>query len=190
MIKTWPTLEVLENKAQAAPKFMRPSLTPYAAFVEGFISDADCSAIIRASYEVGGHEFPKCGAITREMAFDPSLDPVEATARGLNELYFGYDLDDGQHSFIQTYDKGGSYPMHMDGSPGQTRKLTAVVMLSEPSQYEGGLLSLHVTPVKFLVPKTRGTLVIFPSWIYHDVSEVTSGIRQTVNMGFWGPPFK
>lgn len=189
-IKTFPTLEQLEERAAKTPDFMRPNTIPFAAYIEGFLKDEECSAIIRRMHSVEPHSFRGCDAETREIEFDPVLDPIEATARALNELFWGFDLDDGQHSFCQTYTRGDRYQRHMDGSPGQNRKLTAVALLTDPSEYEGGLLRLYYQPVIFPAPRTRGTILVFPSWLEHEVLPITSGRRQTVNMGFWGPQFR
>jgi PKHD-type hydroxylase len=79
---------------------------------------------------------------------------------------------------------------YTQGAIGFSRKLTSVILLTDPSEYEGGALSLLIYPELIDIPKTRGTMVVFPSWLLHQVSPVENGIRQTLNVGFYGPPFR
>lgn len=187
---TFPSEVGLERAHGNTPEFMRPSKVPYAVSLEGALSPDQCNEILRELSQLEVYLVPGCGASTQECVSAPSLDPIEIVARNINDLFFGFDIDFGQHSWLQTYEVGGNYHRHMDGSPGQTRKLTAVAFLSNPGDYAGGRLKLFVSPKTFVVPKTRGTIVVFQHWVEHEVSPLTEGIRQTINMGFWGPPFK
>lgn len=187
---TFPSETALERAYSSTPDFMRPSEVPYAVSLEGALSVDECESISDVLESVDSYSVKGCGAVTREIVASPVLDPIETIARNINDWYFKFDLDAGQHSWLQTYMPNGDYHRHMDGSPGQTRKLTAVAILSSPLTYDGGRLTMYVAPKTFVVPKTRGTVVVFQHWVEHDVSTVTSGKRQTINMGFWGPPFK
>lgn len=187
---TFPSEHSMGLALLNAPAFMRPSPVPYAVSLEGALSHDECDLIQDRLAYLEPYTVPGCGAVTRECHGDALLNPIETVARNINSRYFGFDLDEGQHSWLQTYEAGGDYHRHMDGTPGQTRKLTAVAILSSPLSYEGGRLKMYVDPRHFTVPKTRGTIVVFQHWVEHDVSPITVGTRQTINMGFWGPPFK
>lgn len=187
---TFPTADVLDHYSANTPDFMRPNTVPYAAILPGYLEESECDAIQTTLSRVDPYTFSKCGAVTREVVAAPVLDPIEFAARCLNRIYWDYDIDPGQHSWMQTYEAGGEYRRHMDGSPGQMRKLTAVALLSDESTYEGGNLTLYVPPQSLSIPRTRGTVVVFQHWVDHDVSPVTKGLRQTINMGFWGPNFR
>ena len=189
-LETFPTAEELQKRMTSFPQFMRPNGSPFAVWYEGFLSGAECDAIIEEMETHEPYTVRGCGAITRECHEDPVLNTIEQFARGTNGLYWNYDLDPGQHSWFQTYDNGAKYQAHMDGEPGQTRKLTAVALLSDESDYVGGDLRLVVVPKSLWVPRKRGTVVVFLPWMVHEVKPVSSGLRQTINMGFWGPPFK
>lgn len=189
LIKTFPSEADIQRYAAATPEYMRPSLVPYAVIFEGILSDEEC---IEIEQRLGGLEpyvVPGCNAVTRECISDPSLDMIEKVARSANDWYFNFDLDPDPVSWLQTYKRDSKYQRHMDAAPGQTRKLTAVALLSDPLRYDGGDLTLYVAPKRFVVPKTRGTIVVFQHWVEHDVSVVDNGFRKTINMGFWGPPF-
>lgn len=187
---TFPSVRIREEASWETPEFMRPSKVPYAVSLEGALTSQECYKIREALSHIEAYKVAGCGAVTREIVAAPCLDPIETVARNVNSVFFGYDIDPGQHSWLQTYGPNDGYKRHMDGSPGQTRKLTAVAMLSDVRDYEGGRLTMYAEPRDFVVPKTIGTVVVFQHWVEHEVSPITAGIRQTINMGFWGPPFK
>ena len=83
----------------------------------------------------------------------------------------------------------GYYDWHVDMGPGKAnRKLSLVCQLSDPSEYEGGELQIHTGQIH-TVEKKKGLVVIFPSYLLHCVTPVTSGKRQTLVLWIEGPPF-
>jgi predicted 2-oxoglutarate/Fe(II)-dependent dioxygenase YbiX len=40
------------------------------------------------------------------------------------------------------------------------------------------------------MPRTRGTLVVFPGWTVHEVEPVTAGERWALIVNGWGPPLR
>jgi len=80
---------------------------------------------------------------------------------------------------------GGHYDWHMDVGPNgiSHRKISAVVQLSEPSEYEGGKLQIKNGPGELDVPQGKGTVVIFPSFLLHRVTPLISGNRKS--LVFW-----
>ena len=55
----------------------------------------------------------------------------------------------------------------------QKRKLTVVVQLSDPADYDGGELEVWPDSTVRTAPRDRGTAVIFPSFALHRVTPVT-----------------
>jgi PKHD-type hydroxylase len=84
----------------------------------------------------------------------------------------------------------GTYDWHVDRGPGPTRKLSLVLQLSNPEDYVGGELHLLCNPESTLINKKRGLIVVFPSYVLHKVTPVTSGTRQTLVTWFSGPNFR
>lgn len=189
-IKLFPWENEIDRYANAIPDYMRPSSVPFAVVFEGALTSYVCDRIQDRTETWEPYTNHSCDATSREIHNHEVLRPIEDIARYLNAKFFDYDLDPGQHSWLQTYRQGQSYDRHMDGAPGQTRKLTAVAMLSDSSDYSGGDLKLDVDPWFCAVPRARGTVVLFQHWVPHLVTPVLHGLRQTINMGFWGPPFK
>lgn len=193
MLHTFPPREVILGARKAAKPYMQPTDLPFAVVAEGVLTDWQCDDILADAKTLDPLKLHICEATTRECYWPLAhvYKPILSYAEMINGIFWDYDVNFRDAAgFHQTYEAGGKYQLHMDGQVGQMRKLTAVAMLSDPDTYEGGDLVLHYHPNKFKVPRTRGTIVIFMSWMLHEVTEVTSGNRQTINLGFWGPNFR
>lgn len=84
---------------------------------------------------------------------------------------------------------GGHYDWHPDSGPGlSNRKLSCVLQLSDPSEYEGGELQIHSGNEKntINVPKEKGLLCFFPSFLLHRVTPVYNGTRKSLVTWFSG----
>ena len=107
-------------------------------------------------------------------------------AKQLNGQFFEFDLYGFVEDFQYTvyYPNGSHYTWHMDkgfSSKGDSpRKLSIVLQLSDPAEYEGGDLELFTEAQSTIITKEKGQVVAFPSWIIHRVTPVTKGIRRTL----------
>tara|TARA_R100000005_G_scaffold61929_1_gene31891 strand:+ start:34 stop:663 length:630 start_codon:yes stop_codon:yes gene_type:complete len=109
------------------------------------------------------------------------------------------------------YDKGQYYDWHCDSwdrpyvreandpSNGKIRKLSVTVSLSDPKDYKGGELEFdfrnkdpdkkpNIVKCKEILPK--GSLVVFPSFVWHRVCPVKKGSRYSLVIWNLGWPFK
>jgi PKHD-type hydroxylase len=70
-------------------------------------------------------------------------------------------------------------------------KLTAILNISTEA-YEGGDFELIVTSLDspVTIPKEKGKLIIFPSFLFHRVTPVTRGVRKSLVSWIYGPKFK
>jgi predicted 2-oxoglutarate/Fe(II)-dependent dioxygenase YbiX len=187
---TLPSTEDLELLQKAAPIWMNPNKQPYAVVAPGYFSEEQCENIVEKGMQEEPYKQNGCGAETRELPGAAFLQDLDLFARTANNIFWGLELHDEYVGWLQTYDVGGNYQTHMDSAPGQARKLTAVLMLTDDNAYLGGDLMIHPPPFQWQVPKKQGTVVVFLPYLLHTVTPVTYGVRQTINMGFWGPPFK
>lgn len=112
----------------------------------------------------------------------------------LNASYYGFDLTGfGEPLQLSNYHEGnqGTYKLHQDlTSEGASRKLSVVLQLSDPVDYEGGNLQLLLSKEPVNMSKNRGSIVVFPTWTLHQVTPVTKGTRQSLVSWVTGPPFK
>jgi len=87
---------------------------------------------------------------------------------------------------------GGHYDWHMDIGPGSIshRKVSVVIQLSDPSEYEGGDLELWYGGGVIQIPKNKGLTVIFPSFSMHRVTPITKGTRKSLVLWLGGEHYK
>ena len=114
--------------------------------------------------------------------------------RNINSDYYRFDLF-GFHEDLQytVYNKDGHFDYHMDlniETDLPTRKLSCVLQLSDPEEYEGGNLLVYGEAGPVSIKKKRGFVVVFPSYLLHKVEPITSGVRKTLVSWITGPPFK
>lgn len=190
---TIPDTITLSTRKKLTPAYMRPSSLPLAVVMPGVLTGKTCDAILEYCNERPSYNVKGCGAETREcpMPLDGVFTQLELAGQIVNEDFWNFDLDEYATAWMQTYRYPGSYHKHADGTVGQNRKLTAVAMLSDSSEYAGADLLLHTfQDPPFVIPPHRGTVAVFPSWVIHEVTPMQKGLRQTINMGWFGPPFK
>lgn len=111
---------------------------------------------------------------------------------------------------------GDFYTWHTDSGDrpqsqgGRYRKLSSTIQLSGPDEYEGGNFqwiepihlfdklkstgtqSIDVDPYIKTAPfsaKERGTLIVFPSFVHHQVQPVTRGTRVSLVSWYHGQPY-
>ena len=84
------------------------------------------------------------------------------------------------------------YGWHQDygGKIAPSRKLSLVLQLSDPAQYEGGNLQVMTGGEPANVRKQRGLIAAFPAYTLHQVTPVTQGTRQSLVAWISGPPFR
>lgn len=110
-----------------------------------------------------------------------------------NKDHFLYNVDDFGPMQYTKYQKDGHYCWHWDvffGWQKNTRKISVVVMLNDPEDYEGGEFEIvtngNLDEIKQLKP-LKGDVLFFASWMPHRVLPVTSGERNTLVTWVTGP---
>jgi PKHD-type hydroxylase len=118
-------------------------------------------------------------------------EPCQFTKYKLNQ-YYDWHCD----SWNKPYNK----PNTQDH--GKIRKISMTCQLTDGSEYEGGELefdfrdydphmrdeSIHLKQFKQILPK--GSIVLFPSFVWHRVKPITKGIRYSLVVWNLGYPFK
>lgn len=124
-------------------------------------------------------------------------DGIGYIARQLNGQFFNFDIWGFQEDFQYTVygDEEDHYTWHMDRGMSKNtglapRKLSLVLQLSDPDEYEGGDLEIFVDREPITIEKKKGLIVAFPSFIMHRVTPVTKGTRKTLVVWLTGPSFK
>ena len=100
-----------------------------------------------------------------------------------------YSLDDIQYS---KYSQNGKYDFHIDIGEGRNslRKLSCSILLNDPNNFEGGDFEywINKSPQKILLEK--GSIVFFPSFFLHRVTEVTDGERESLVLWIGGDSYQ
>lgn len=102
---------------------------------------------------------------------------------------FMYDIDRIEPFQYTVYKPGQFYDWHFDSFQhyeSLERKISGVLFLSDPSEYEGGELEVitNGSPDRSeLIKPYKGELVFFDSHFCHKVHPVASGVRKT--LVFW-----
>ena len=115
---------------------------------------------------------------------------------------WNYHWDWSEACQFTKYDgtKKQHYDWHTDAGTrvnenGKIRKLSMTVALVDGSEYEGGDFEINMSsPEKEIIhvvkqAKIKGSVTIFPSFVWHRVKPVTSGTRYSLVNRHQGRPF-
>jgi PKHD-type hydroxylase len=107
-------------------------------------------------------------------------DKISDLAHTANTNMWNYDIwgynDQLQYTIYEG--NGGHYDWHADLGPSiSNRKLSCVLQLSDPNDYDGGELELNSGAGSIKIEKKKGRIVFFSSFVLHRVTPVTSGTR-------------
>lgn len=93
---------------------------------------------------------------------------------------------------LAEYGPGQFYDWHLDFGNGRfsIRKLSFIVQLTDPADYEGGSVELLCAREPVAATTAQGAAVAFPSYLLHRVNAVTSGVRHSLVGWIGGPPFR
>jgi PKHD-type hydroxylase len=112
----------------------------------------------------------------------------------INDRFWNFDLNKIETLQYSTYNEGQFYKRHIDSlyhTPGKSaRKLSFSVLLSDDDEYEGGDLIIHVNETPMYTKRKKGTIIFFPSYMMHEVTEITKGTRQALVGWITGPAFR
>lgn len=126
------------------------------------------------------------------------FDKLNFVIQSINEMYYNFNLNGYETFQYTTYDAAelGEYNWHMDMGFGHmpqnmhdTRKLSLTLMLND--DFEGGDFQVcdgnQDEPIT--IERKKGRCVLFPSFIGHKVTPVTSGTRKSIVIWVVGPKF-
>jgi PKHD-type hydroxylase len=174
------------------------------AFANNVFSKEECQTIIDIAKNKGlinGTTFNKSSdARDSKISWLYPIDNMDWAYRRvadvsvhLNEKYFNFDLFGMNEGFQFTNYQApsGKYGKHIDRSKSTAvRKLSVSIQLTNPDDYEGGELYLYDDDKGTVMDKTQGTLIMFPSFVLHEVMPVTKGERNSLVTWITGNQFK
>jgi PKHD-type hydroxylase len=123
------------------------------------------------------------------------FDKMITTVDYANEHFWKFDLRDIKEAIQYTEypEDGGHYVYHIDVGEGEflnQRKVSVTIQLTDESDYDGGYLEILRGSEPDVMPKKKGSIVLFPSFLLHRVTPVTRGTRKSLVMWIGGGSFK
>jgi PKHD-type hydroxylase len=186
---------------------------------EGVVSPDICNSLVNRfnenSYKdatVGGNSSP----ITNKKIRDAQIQWAEKNdllecilarfiTQANQEALWNFDITEPEIVQIGKYEENQFYKQHIDsyikgpdviatGLGGKLiipmlsqRKISASLLLNNESEYEGGDLIILDETVE---TKKQGSIIVFPSFMAHQVTPVTSGVRYSAVCWMAGPKWK
>ena len=176
------------------------------AALDGFLTPAECDSLQALASDIA----PAKISTQIEGFVDPNLRTSdigwingnadsgwlfrrlwEAIGEANNQM-FHYDiqfLEPLQYTIYRA-EQQGFYDKHYDWGAGDSgmRKLSFSIQLSDDVEYSGGDVVLYTGDKGGIsIPRTKGTITVFPSWMMHEVTPVTQGVRKSLVGWFQGP---
>jgi PKHD-type hydroxylase len=172
-------------------------------FYKNLYTKEECAEIYNICKDTSSKVFEDAPANGKDLTatvidrnqFGNHLDKFFSMVEEANEDVFGFDLypNSPRSVNLNVYNLFKRYDYHKDAAiKGSTRdvKLTAILNISQ-TQYSGGQFEIfdgYDATVEEI--NECGSLLIFPSFLYHRVMPVTEGQRITLSAWFSGPNWK
>jgi PKHD-type hydroxylase len=122
---------------------------------------------------------------------------------------WNFQWDWTETSQFTEYKPGQFYGWHQDANPapyhkespvnfvGKIRKLSCSILLNHPHEYKGGELQFNLRNnveddevITATEAQLKGSIIVFPSFVWHQVKPVTEGTRYSLVTWHLGQPWK
>lgn len=169
------------------------------SFCQYIINSADWDKAKKGEYETPDGNMGKDSVVRdTDIIFYNEAHPLFCVLQSFilkaNALAnWNYDLSGFEHVQLGKYVEKGHYEWHSDifkpDEANMQRKLTAVLLLSDKQDYEGGNLEFSDTQDKSPLQEI-GSIIVFPSFLKHRVNPVLKGVRYSAVCWAVGPTFR
>ena len=149
-------------------------------YAEGKPKEAEIGNVSSIDKSIRSSNILPCGFDTENGVYlNRIISPYITMA---NRESFGVNLNDFYEFQIAKYGQGDFYDYHMDSNIYDNcsqRKLSITVQLSDSIDYVGGDFEFNKDIGNLDRKKLRekGTILVFPSFVYHRVTKVSKGNR-------------
>ena len=102
-----------------------------------------------------------------------------------------FDITHAPQAEFLIYPAGGRYQPHVDtflSHGDECRKLTVLAFLND--EFKGGKFFIQDGPERHYPPQTKGTILVFPSFVLHGVEDIEEGQRCSAVCWMVGKFFK
>ena len=122
------------------------------------------------------------------------IDRIMTHVIEANNTIWKFDLNSiiDNIQYTEYEGNGGHYDWHLDIGPGKIshRKISITIELSDPEEYVGGDLEIMVGSDHTKIPRGKGNVVVFPSFLLHRVVPLTSGNRKSLVLWVGGGQYR
>lgn len=168
---------------------------PSSIEVEKILAQPETQSVNQAT-TFGGenleHRRSRVAWLTGNSKVQSMLKPFIAEARVIMDIDVHFDAEIQFTEYHAT--EGGKYDWHHDvdwnNIDGTDRKLSLTVQLSDPADYDGGDFEFGEVEQVPSFAKSKGSVLIFPSYLSHRVTPVTRGVRRSLVAWFSGPTWR
>jgi PKHD-type hydroxylase len=111
------------------------------------------------------------------------LERIAQVVNSLNRQHWAFELVGSERLQFSAYGPGEYYDWHVDLAARGSfalRKLSISVLLNDPAEYEGGDLEVSVGTTNKIACRTKGAVILFPSYALHRVHKITKGTRYSL----------
>jgi len=134
---------------------------------------------------------------SNDTKFSYLFDIIWKTAISANSDFFNIHITKLDFIQVAEYDQTyqGEYKEHHDvfwvNNSQYHRKLSCIIQLSDPKDYEGGdfVITDTITQLDSEI-KEQGSIIYFPSMLRHKANPVTKGTRYSIAAWFEGPEWR
>lgn len=168
----------------------------------GVFSANDCARVVAIAERVGqrtglvernesksGIRNSDVSFLTRGAETGWLYDRLLQVVAQLNRQYWRFDLTGVEPLQVAAYGPDQHYTWHTDlaaRSPGNRRKLSISIQLSDAGDYDGGTFESFASSSPLAAPRDKGAIIAFPSYVLHRVTPVTRGVRRSLVGWFVG----
>ena len=176
------------------------------AYIENFLDDDECIKVkeiaedhIKEQAKIESGVVPEIRK--NSVAFFNSGNPdyqwlyrkITDAVNSINKKFWDFDLEYIETLQYTEYGNiGDKYEAHLDIGHDYIhyRKLSFSILLDDPKDYEGGDFLIHSKGNPDVALKGKGTIIVFPSFMLHEVTPITTGSRASLVGWVCGPKFR
>jgi predicted 2-oxoglutarate/Fe(II)-dependent dioxygenase YbiX len=169
----------------------------YYKFIENILTDIECDSIISHSlqnYDLVDIKTTTYAGITfldtnfnkrKGWRFKDSnfVNLENKILKIINEekIFSGLVYNEIPNFLFNQYGETDFLNYHNDGGEITENQATLTIIIQLNDNYEGGDFYYKINNIEYVVPKIKGSIFIFDSFMLHKVSPVISGIRYSLN---------
>ena len=122
------------------------------------------------------------------------LNKINSLIDEINNNYWRFKINYlGESSIVSYLNPKDNYGWHIDWSPEHqscNRKISVLIQLSDPNEYEGCNLQIKISKYnQHVFARELGSILIFPSFLLHRATKLISGERHVLVLWYHGDSF-